>query len=127
MWKPHAPPPSRKTKSPDPERKQKTARRIAQIVKLKPEFIDKYKEVHAAVWPEVLQQIKVCNIQDCRLSRFSFYPVIKLIFPRETDPFFLVSQIAYTTIQAPASYLQLSSMWGMTMPAIWSVCAKTPR
>ncbi|KAI2634664.1 DUF718-domain-containing protein [Hypomontagnella submonticulosa] len=64
MWKPHAPPPSRKTKSPDPERKQKTARRIAQIVKLKPEFIDKYKEVHAAVWPEVLQQIKVCNIQD---------------------------------------------------------------
>ncbi|KAI0384594.1 rhamnose mutarotase [Hypomontagnella monticulosa] len=64
MWKPHAPPPPRDTKSPDPETKQKTIRRIAQIVKLKPEFIDKYKEVHAAVWPEVLQQIKVCNIQD---------------------------------------------------------------
>lgn len=41
-------------------------RRFAQIVKLKPEFIDKYKEVHAAVWPEVLQQIKACNIQDCK-------------------------------------------------------------
>ncbi|KAK3331083.1 hypothetical protein B0H66DRAFT_572910 [Apodospora peruviana] len=39
-------------------------RRFAQIVKLKPEFIDKYKEVHAAVWPEVLKQIKDCNIQD---------------------------------------------------------------
>ncbi|XXH05829.1 hypothetical protein Hte_012267 [Hypoxylon texense] len=64
MWKPHAPPPQRITKSPDPESQQKTVRRIAQIVKLKPEFIDKYKEVHASVWPEVLQQIKVCNIED---------------------------------------------------------------
>ncbi|KAK3336954.1 rhamnose mutarotase, partial [Cercophora scortea] len=39
-------------------------RRYAQIVKLKPEFIEKYKEVHAAVWPEVLKQIQDCNIQD---------------------------------------------------------------
>ncbi|KAH6845863.1 rhamnose mutarotase [Chaetomium sp. MPI-CAGE-AT-0009] len=45
-------------------RLQYPARRLAQIVKLKPEFIDKYKEVHAAVWPEVLEQIKDCNIQD---------------------------------------------------------------
>ncbi|KAI1212843.1 rhamnose mutarotase [Annulohypoxylon truncatum] len=63
MWQPHSPPPPRITKSPDPEPK-KAARRIAQVVKLKPEFVDKYKEVHAAVWPEVLQQIKDCNIQD---------------------------------------------------------------
>jgi hypothetical protein len=40
-------------------------RRIAQIVKLKPEFVDKYKEVHAKVWPEVLKQIKDSNIEDC--------------------------------------------------------------
>ena len=40
-------------------------RRFAQIVKLKPEFLDKYKEVHAAVWPEVLKQIADCNIVDC--------------------------------------------------------------
>ncbi|KAI5867741.1 rhamnose mutarotase [Durotheca rogersii] len=64
MWKPHSPPPPRDTKSPDPETKQRAARRFAQIVKLKPEFAARYKEVHAAVWPEVLQQIKVCNIQD---------------------------------------------------------------
>jgi L-rhamnose mutarotase len=38
---------------------------LAQIVKLKPEFVGKYKEVHAAVWPEVLKQIKQCNIVDC--------------------------------------------------------------
>lgn len=35
-------------------------------MKLKPEYYDKYKEVHAAVWPEVLRQIKACNIVDCR-------------------------------------------------------------
>lgn len=41
------------------------APRRRQIVKLKPEYYDKYKEVHAAVWPEVLRQIKACNIVDC--------------------------------------------------------------
>jgi hypothetical protein len=40
-------------------------RRVAQIVKLKPEFVEKYKECHAKVWPEVLKQIKECNIEDC--------------------------------------------------------------
>lgn len=40
-------------------------RRFAQIVRLKPEHIDEYVKAHAAVWPEVLQQIKACNIQDC--------------------------------------------------------------
>ncbi|KAK7742205.1 hypothetical protein SLS62_010794 [Diatrype stigma] len=45
-------------------RQRNPGRRVAQIVKLKPEFVAKYKEVHAAVWPEVLQQIRVCNIQD---------------------------------------------------------------
>jgi len=39
-------------------------RRIAQIVKLKPEFVEKYKECHARVWPEVLKQIKDSNIED---------------------------------------------------------------
>lgn len=49
---------------PSPTRLKNPGRRIAQIVKLKPEYIDKYREVHAAVWPEVLKQIKSCNIED---------------------------------------------------------------
>ncbi|TVY15108.1 L-rhamnose mutarotase [Lachnellula arida] len=39
-------------------------RRVAQIVKLKPECVEAYKECHAKVWPEVLKQIKDCNIED---------------------------------------------------------------
>ena len=49
-------------------------RRVAQIVKLKPEFVEKYKECHAKVWPEVLKQIKDSNIEDCEfLTRFLFW------------------------------------------------------
>lgn len=40
-------------------------RRIAQIVHLKPSAVAAYKECHANVWPEVLQQIEDCNIKDC--------------------------------------------------------------
>ena len=39
-------------------------RRIAQIVRLKPESLQAYKDCHAVVWPAVLQQIKDCNISD---------------------------------------------------------------
>ncbi|KFY69994.1 hypothetical protein V501_10082 [Pseudogymnoascus sp. VKM F-4519 (FW-2642)] len=45
-------------------RVKNTGRRIAQIVKLKPEFVEQYKEYHANVWPEVLKQIKECQIRD---------------------------------------------------------------
>lgn len=40
------------------------AKRIAQIIRIKPERIDEYKECHEAVWPGVLKQIKECNISD---------------------------------------------------------------
>ena len=40
-------------------------RRFAQIIKLKPECVAQYKEVHAKIWPEVAKQIRECNIQDC--------------------------------------------------------------
>jgi len=39
-------------------------KRIAQIVKLKPEYYQEYKKCHANVWPEVLRVIKRCNIED---------------------------------------------------------------
>lgn len=45
-----------------------TPRRFAQIVKLKPEHLAEYKEVHARVWPDVLKQIAECNIRDCTIN-----------------------------------------------------------
>jgi hypothetical protein len=83
LWKPSAssvPPPPPPPSKPDHHEGRRprqesikqpiTGKRIAQIVKLKPEFVDKYKEVHAAVWPEVLRQIKECNIRDCKFFSF---------------------------------------------------------
>jgi len=42
----------------------KKPERYAMITGLKPERIAYYKELHAAVWPGVLKQIKECNIQN---------------------------------------------------------------
>lgn len=39
-------------------------RRIAQIVRLKREHLQAYKDCHAAVWPAVLAEIKDSNITD---------------------------------------------------------------
>jgi hypothetical protein len=58
-------PPAAQPLSPSTARQKNPGRRYAQIVRLKPEFVDKYKEVHAAVWPEVLKAIRSSNIQDC--------------------------------------------------------------
>lgn len=38
--------------------------RYANIVKLKPEKLELYKELHAAVWPSVLERIRLCNIRN---------------------------------------------------------------
>lgn len=36
--------------------------RMAHVIRLKPEVIDEYKRIHAAVWPEILSIISDCNI-----------------------------------------------------------------
>ena len=38
--------------------------RYAQIIAVKPEALDEYKRIHAAVWPEVLKTIRACNIRN---------------------------------------------------------------
>jgi hypothetical protein len=43
-------------------------KRIHQIIKLKPEHYEAYKKCHAAVWPEVIEQIKKCHIEDCTFA-----------------------------------------------------------
>ena len=38
--------------------------RIGMVIGLKPEKIEEYKRLHAAVWPEVLARISACNIRN---------------------------------------------------------------
>ena len=36
--------------------------RIGQMIRLRPEKLEEYKKLHAAVWPEINAKIKECNI-----------------------------------------------------------------
>jgi L-rhamnose mutarotase len=39
-------------------------KRYGNLIKLKPEKLEEYKQLHAAVWPEVLKTIWECNIRN---------------------------------------------------------------
>lgn len=38
--------------------------RIGMVIGVKPDTIEEYKRLHAAVWPEVLARISACNIRN---------------------------------------------------------------
>jgi len=38
--------------------------RFGQVIKVKPDKLGEYKEYHADVWPEILDMIRECNIQN---------------------------------------------------------------
>lgn len=44
-------------------------RRYGQIIHVKPEAIEAYERIHAAVWPEVLATIHACNIRNYSIFR----------------------------------------------------------
>jgi L-rhamnose mutarotase len=39
-------------------------RRFGMVCGIKPDRIEEYKKLHAAAWPEVLEMIKRCNLQN---------------------------------------------------------------
>lgn len=36
--------------------------RMGQLIRLRPEVVEEYKRIHAAVWPEILALISACRI-----------------------------------------------------------------
>ena len=52
--------------------------RHGSIIHVKPEAIERYKQYHARVWPEVLETIRKCNIRNYSIflkddSLFAYY------------------------------------------------------
>ena len=37
------------------------------VLGLRPEKVEEYKKLHAAVWPDVLKMIRQCNIRNCSI------------------------------------------------------------
>ena len=50
-------------------------KRYGSVIKVSPDAIQEYKRYHAAVWPEVLEMIKKCNIRN-----YSIYLKDDLLF-----------------------------------------------
>src|SRR5437764_13481725 len=44
-------------------------RRVGQVIGLKPDQVEAYERLHAAVWPEVLAMIHACNIRNYSIFR----------------------------------------------------------
>lgn len=56
-------------------------RRIGQIIGVKPGQIEAYERIHAAVWPEVLDMIRACNMRNYSIFRhghllFAYYEYV---------------------------------------------------
>jgi L-rhamnose mutarotase len=50
-------------------------KRFGQIIGVKPEHLERYKKYHAAVWPEVIDMVKKCNIHN-----YSIYYIDDMLF-----------------------------------------------
>lgn len=48
-------------------------KRFGQIIKVKPEKLEYYKKLHANPWPEVVKQIKACNITNYSIFNYGDY------------------------------------------------------
>lgn len=56
-------------------------KRYGSIIGVRPEKLEEYKQLHAAVWPEVLQTIHECNIRNYSIYYkdgllFSYYEYV---------------------------------------------------
>jgi len=46
-------------------------KRFGQVIRIKPERFEEYRAAHAQVWPEVLDMIKQCNIQNYSIFHYN--------------------------------------------------------
>ncbi|GLV55272.1 hypothetical protein KDH_21190 [Dictyobacter sp. S3.2.2.5] len=44
-------------------------RRFGQVIRIKPDRVEDYERIHAAVWPEVLETIRACNMRNYTIFR----------------------------------------------------------
>lgn len=56
-------------------------RRHGFVIAVRPEKLEEYKRLHAAVWPEVLAVLKQVNISD-----YTIFQKDNLLFGRSTTP-----------------------------------------
>lgn len=55
-------------------------KRYGQVIGVKPERLEEYKRYHAAVWPEILDMIRQCNIVNYSIYFKEVAPCMPLLF-----------------------------------------------
>ena len=80
-------------------------KRYGSVIGVRPEKLDEYKKLHAAVWPDVLAMIKECNIRN-----YSIYYRDGLLF----------SYFEYTGSNYEADMAKMAS--DPTTQKWWDVC-----
>jgi L-rhamnose mutarotase len=84
--------------------------RYGWVIGLRADKVEQYKRLHAAVWPDVLQMIKQCNIQNYS------------IFLRQLDDghFYLFSYLEYVGKDFQADMERMAA--DHTTQAWWKLC-----
>ena len=90
-------------------------KRYGMVTGLRAEKIDEYKELHAAVWPDVLKMIKQCYIQN-----YSIY------LRRLNDgQHYLFGYLEYTGSEFAADMARMAA--DLTTQKWWAVCKPCQR
>ncbi|KAA0173416.1 hypothetical protein FNF27_05056 [Cafeteria roenbergensis] len=91
-------------------------RRVAQVIRLKPEKLDEYRKLHAAVWPEVLGRIAASNIRN-----------YTIFYSRETEMLFANFEYVGTDWDADMAAIAADEStrrwWEITDPCQESIAA----
>ena len=87
-----------------------TIKRYGMVIGLRPEKMEEYKKLHAAVWPEVLAMIRQCHIRNF------------CIYLRQLDDgqHYLFSHFEYTGPDFAADMAKMAA--DPTTQRWWSVC-----
>ena len=89
---------------------QQQVKRYGDVLGIKPEKIQEYKQLHADVWPDVLKMIKECNIRN-----YSIY-----LRELEEGKYYLFSYFEYTGDDFEADMAKMAA--DPTTQKWWSVC-----
>ncbi len=89
---------------------QQQIKRYGDVLGVKPEKIQEYKQLHAGVWPDVLKMIKECNIRN-----YSIY-----LRELEEGKYYLFSYFEYTGDDFEADMAKMAA--DPTTQKWWSVC-----
>ena len=63
--------------------------RIGSVLRVRPEYFEEYKRLHAAVWPEVLAMIHECNLRNFSIYHkdgwlFSYYEYVGMDYAADS-------------------------------------------